>query len=140
MPDDLLRDLRLQNHGLRRVLGRRELSIMEILWGRQDVSVREVHQDLARRESVAYTTVMTIADRLWRKGLLRRRKEGNAWLYTPVATREKFVATCLERVLDAFLPDLNEAALSRFVDGIAKEKPGLLDDLERLLHRRKGRP
>lgn len=139
MDDELLRDVRLQNRGLRRILGSRETSIMEVLWGRQDVSVREIHRILCERENVAYTTVMTIADRLWRKGLLRRRKDGNAWLYSPAATRESFVTSCLGRILDAFLPDLNEVALSRFVDGIAREKPGLLAELERLLQRRKGR-
>ncbi len=139
MKDDL-RDVRLRNRGLNRVLGDREASIMEVLWGREDVAVREIHKHIAEHEDIAYTTVMTITDRLWRKGLLRRRKEGNAYLYTPVATRESFMASCLERILTSFLPDMTETSLSRFVDNLANEKPGLLDDLERLVRERKANP
>lgn len=135
--DHFLRDVRLQQEGLRRLLGDRETSIMEILWDREDVSVREIHRQLSRREDVAYTTVMTITNRLWRKGLLRRRKEGNAYLYTPTQTRESFITSCLDRIFGAFLHDLNEAALSHFVDSLAKEQPDLLEELERLLREKK---
>lgn len=138
--DDFLRGVRLEREGLSRLLGDREAPIMEFLWRREDVSVRAVHRAIAGKSELAYTTVMTIMDRLWKKGLLSRRQEGNAYLYTPRVTRESFMARCLGRILDVFLPDMDEAALGRFVDRLADQQPGLLDELDRLVRaRRKSR-
>ncbi len=136
-PSPYPRDVHLEKQGLNKVLGERESSIMELLWGRTDVSVREIHDALAERERIAYTTVMTIADRLWKKGLLSRRKQGNAYLYTPTQSRESFVTRCLKRVFGAFVPDLNPSALSHFVDSLADTQPELLDELERLIERKR---
>ena len=134
---EFLKRIRLTRDGIRRVLGDRESSIMEVLWGREDVAVREIHRELSREEDIAYTTVMTITGRLHDKGLLTRRKEGRAYLYTPVETRASFFRRCLDRIFEAFLPDMDEAALSRFVDSMAREQPDLLEDLEEMLRERR---
>ncbi len=137
MAKEYLPGVRLHESGLRRLLGDRETTIMEYLWGREDVSVREIHAALSRKEDLAYTTVMTITDRLWKKGLLARKQEGNAFLYTPRASRESFITGCLGTILESFLPDLNEAALTHFVDRLAEDQPGLLEELERLVARKR---
>lgn len=137
MTRDYLRSVNLHLAGLRRLLGPREASIMEHVWGKKDVSVRQVHRTLFETEDVAYTTVMTIMDRLWKKRILTRRKDGKAYLYTPTESRESFVTRCVGQIFEAFLPDLGEAGLSTFIDSMAREDPGLLDELERLLRERK---
>lgn len=109
---------------------------MEVLWGRKNVSVREIHQEIAKTEELAYTTVMTITDRLYKKGLLSRNKEGKSYRYTPKNSRESFITSCVGRVLDSFVPDMNRAALSHFVDSLASAQPELLDELEELLRKR----
>ena len=134
------RDEGHERKGIRRVLGDREASIMEVVWNAREATVREIHAALGCKTHLAYTTVMTITDRLRRKGLLRRQKRGNAYVYCAEGSRESFVASCVHRLLDAFLPDLNEAALSRFVDGLAQEQPELLARLERIVRTRKGAP
>ena len=84
-----------------------------------------------------YTTVMTITERLWQKGLLERHQEGNAYLYTPKASRESFLTRSVGRILDSFVPDLDEAALVHFVDSVAREQPELLARLEEILEQRR---
>jgi predicted transcriptional regulator len=132
------RDVRLDHEGLCRLLGHREACIMEALWDHEDVSVREIHSALSKDEELAYTTVMTITDRLWKKGLLARRKRGKTYLYTPKSNKESFVTGAVRRVFDSFVPDLNRSALSHFVDTLAAQQPELLEELERLLRERGG--
>jgi len=64
---------------------------MEVLWGSEGpVSVRDVHETL--NDDLAYTTVMTVLDRLAKKGLVTRKRKGKAWVYRAPRTREQLVA------------------------------------------------
>ena len=67
-------------------LGHLEISVMEILWDRGESCVRDVVQRLKR--PLAYTTVMTTLDRLFKKGLLNRHRPERAFLYSPRLSRE----------------------------------------------------
>ncbi|MDO5681447.1 MAG: BlaI/MecI/CopY family transcriptional regulator [Propionibacteriaceae bacterium] len=75
------------------VLGELESSVMDVLW-RVDgaVSVRDVHTEIARSRDLAYTTVMTVLDRLEKKSLVSRVRQGRQWLYSPSQTREDLIA------------------------------------------------
>jgi predicted transcriptional regulator len=69
-------------------LGALERQVMEHLWrAGREASVRDVHEAFA--PSLAYTTLMTTLDRLHKKGLLRRRKEGRAFVYAPSVSPEQ---------------------------------------------------
>src|SRR3954466_14732359 len=67
------------------ILGPLEIATMEILWSRGESAVRDVVDRLER--PLAYTTIMTTLDRLYKKGLLARRKFERAFLYTPRLSR-----------------------------------------------------
>ncbi len=68
--------------------GELEQAVMEILWSRTaPLSVREVHERLADDRTLAYTTVLTVLDRLAKKGNVLRSLEGRAWLYRPARSR-----------------------------------------------------
>jgi predicted transcriptional regulator len=78
------------------VMGELEAAVMGILWARADrLSVRDVHDLLARDRDLAYTTVMTVLDRLAKKGLVSRRLDGRAWLYEASRSRTEQVAAGL---------------------------------------------
>src|SRR6267142_5201808 len=72
---------------LENTLGALEREVMAVVWNHDEVSVRDACARLG--SSVAYTTVMTTMDRLFKKGLLARRKSGRAFLYRAAATREE---------------------------------------------------
>ena len=83
-----------------RHLGQLEAAVMQHLWHQADaVSVREVREALARERPLAYTTVMTVMDNLHSKGLVAREKQGKAYLYTPVSSRDEHTAEVLQEVL-----------------------------------------
>ena len=65
-----------------------EITVMEILWARGESNVREVVDRLGR--PLAYTTVMTTLDRLFKKGLLARRKSDRAFFYSPALNRAEW--------------------------------------------------
>ena len=81
-------------------LGPLERAIMESLWDRGgiELTVRDVLESPVGRKS-AYTTVMTVLDRLWRKGFLARRKVGRAYAYRVRRTRDQHVGDMVALIL-----------------------------------------
>ena len=83
-----------------RQLGQLEAAVMQRLWSRSGpVSVRQVLEDLSIERALAYTTVMTVLNNLHSKGMVRRAKQGRAYLYSPCSTREEHTVALLEQVL-----------------------------------------
>jgi len=69
-----------------------ESKVMEVLWTASfPLSVRNVHDALSASSDLAYTTVMTVLDRLAKKHILLRDRDGKAWLYRPAASREQML-------------------------------------------------
>ncbi len=82
------------------VTGELEQAVMDILWSRPEpLSVRDVHALLAAERDLAYTTVMTVLDRLAKKKLLVRNLGGRAWLYRPAHSRAAEVAAEVRELL-----------------------------------------
>jgi len=105
---------------------------MEILWSGGDSCVRDVVEKLERR--LAYTTVMTTLDRLYKKGLLRRRKSERAFFYSPCLSRreweEKRAGDFVAGVL-AGSRQSGELLISCLVDAVGEQDAALLDEMER---------
>ncbi|GAA3503218.1 BlaI/MecI/CopY family transcriptional regulator [Streptomyces prasinosporus] len=108
-----------------RRLGDLEAEIMDCLWkwGRP-ATVREVVDAINARRPVAYTTVMTVATILHRKGWLTREKQGQAWLYTPVRSREAYAAALMEDALQ--VSEDRPAVLAHFVEQMSAEEVAAL--------------
>ena len=117
-------------------LGPLEERILDLLWrSRGERSVREVQDDL--QGSLAYTTVMTTLDRLFKKGLLNRKRDGQAYLYATRVSREAFAAGLLKRSLDRILGAGSATPLlASFVDAVSEHDRELLPELERLVRAR----
>ncbi len=105
-------------------LGELERAVMEVLWDRGvPVVVRDVADALAGRE-LAYTTVMTVLDRLAKKGFVRRQRDGRAWRYEPTNSRAGYVA---QLMLDALaLTGDRDAALTRFARSVSTPEAEVL--------------
>lgn len=83
-------------------LGDLEAAVMAVLWdARAALSVRQVLQTLQPDRAIAYTTVMTVMDRLFKKGHLQRSPAGNAFLYAPAATRADYTSALMAQALEA---------------------------------------
>lgn len=113
-------------------LGHLENTVMEILWEHGAGNVRDVSQRLAR--PLAYTTVMTTLDRLYKKGLLDRQKQDRAFVYTPLYTRRAWEQKRAGAFMAGFLagPETERDLLvSCLVDAAGEHDARLLDELEK---------
>jgi BlaI family transcriptional regulator, penicillinase repressor len=102
---------------------------MDVLWARVDVgrgaaTAREVGRALADERDLAHTTVMTVLDRLAKKGFLHRERDGRAWRYRPVASRESYVAELMLGALD--LTGDRDAALAHFARSVSGDEAEVL--------------
>ncbi|MFE8597138.1 BlaI/MecI/CopY family transcriptional regulator [Archangium violaceum] len=121
-------------------LGHLEAAVMDVVWARAPATAREVCDRMTGAEERAYTTIMTTMDRLHRKGLLDREKDGMAWRYTPALGKAEFEKALADGLAAGILQAHGEVALSAFVDATAEVDEGLLDQLAQLIaQRRKGR-
>ncbi|HLR99752.1 BlaI/MecI/CopY family transcriptional regulator [Mycolicibacillus parakoreensis] len=84
-----------------RGFGDLETVVMDILWSRTEpCTVRSVHEELLGRRQIAYTTVMSTMDNLFRKGWLLRDKVGLAYRYRPTMSREEHSAKLMRTVFE----------------------------------------
>jgi predicted transcriptional regulator len=90
-----------------------ELDCMNTLWPVGEATVREIRDRLAERLPRAYTTIMTIMDRLARKGVVTRRKVGRAFVYRANLTAEQARAQAVGQVVQNFFGGSKEALLAQ---------------------------
>lgn len=119
-------------------LGDLERVVMEHLWEAADragtafdgATVREVHARFEGEREIAYTTVMTVLDRLAKKDLVTRERDGRAWRYSPADTREALTARTMRRTLVDMEVTDRRTALLHFLDGATTDE---IDDLKAAL-------
>ncbi|MBS1791528.1 MAG: BlaI/MecI/CopY family transcriptional regulator [Acidobacteria bacterium] len=127
-------------------LGPLERSVMEFIWQRYEaqgeapgkVSVRDVYLAFDRR--LAYTTLMTTLDRLYKKGLLEREKDGRAFIYSPSLSQQELERSLARNVIDTLLGRGEhgvEPVLACIVDAVSDRDRELLDDLDRLIREKR---
>jgi predicted transcriptional regulator len=119
-------------------LGPLEWRVLEALWSREEsAAVRDLQPAFPE---MAYTTLMTTLDRLHRKGVLQREKQGRAFFYRPALTRGEFESSRVTDALEVALAG-NDAAvgtlLSFFVNAVGDRDRELLDELEALVRARR---
>ena len=104
-------------------LGDLERRVMEILWARlnEQLTARQVADDLP---GYAYTTVLTVLDRLERKGLVQRERGGRAHRYAATASRESYVAGLMRDALGSVAD--RDAALVYFAETVSQADAAVL--------------
>ncbi len=118
----------IENH-----LGSLEALVMRILWDRGEMSVRDVLAALPRRMPRAYTTIMTVMNRLWGKGLLERRPVGRAQVYKPRASEDEFVEQLARQTVRSLIAEFGGAAVAHFVGELQDSDPEEFAKLRELL-------
>ena len=119
------------------LFGPLELTVMEILWERSgSLSVKALHEDFP---DVAYTTLMTTLDRLYKKNALVRSKRGRAFFYEARLTRDEVQSKLANGVFTTLLGgDVGASlVLSSFIEAVGQRDELLLDELEELLRQRR---
>jgi len=86
-----------------------ELECMSALWPLGEGTVRDIHQQLSRTRPRAYTTIMTIMDRLTQKGIVTRRKVARAYRYQPNLSVEEARLSAVKKIVTGFFEGSSEA-------------------------------
>jgi predicted transcriptional regulator len=119
-------------------LGPLEIQVMEVVWHRGESSVRDVVEKLDTR--LAYTTVMTTLDRLFKKGLLNRHKSERAFVYSARLSNHEWERQRAGDLVAGFLAGpqpSRELLLSSLVDAVGHYDAMLLDELEEKIRRKR---
>ena len=98
---------------------RLELECLKALWALGEANVKQVRDALAPERALAYTTVMTVLDRLARRGGVDRRKVGRSFVYNPVLTRECVRRLAVKDLVDSFFGGSSEQLRDFLVDPAA---------------------
>jgi predicted transcriptional regulator len=114
-------------------LGELETELMERVWAHKEVSVRDLYQEMNGR--LAYTTLMTTLDRLYKKGLFSRHKQGKAYFYSAVLTEQQYQESLTQHFFGMVLHDRknSNAVLSRFVAAVSETDREMLEQLEEIV-------
>jgi predicted transcriptional regulator len=131
---------RESNDPLRAALGNLEREVMDVVWQTGETTVKAVQSALPRQ--VAYTTVMTTLDRLFKKGFVARTRRGRAFVYQALRTREQTEAAVAGGMMSGlFIGPSAVPILSNLVDAVGNQDGGadLLDALEEMVREKRRR-
>jgi BlaI family transcriptional regulator, penicillinase repressor len=98
-------------------LSEAQLEIMHVVWGGGEVTVTDVWNVLSKRRQVTRNTVLTLMDRLEKKGWLNRRAEGQAHHYTAAAPRARTLGRVVQRLVDAAFAGSAEGLVLALLEG-----------------------
>jgi predicted transcriptional regulator len=117
-----------------------EYAVLAELWQMGAASVRELHERLGARQGLVYTTTAKVVDRLREKGLVRRQRKGNAFVYQPRPAREEVERARARSAVTRLLGATPRAAVAALVEAVDDADPALLEELERaVLARRRAK-
>ncbi len=97
-----------------------ELECLSVLWPTGESTVRDIHRALAASRPRAYTTVLTIMDRLEQKGIVTRRKVGRAFRYQPRLSAEEARLQAVRKIVEGFF-DGSPEALAAHLSALASQ-------------------
>ena len=99
-------------------LGELELEVMKILWDRGRSSVLQVSEQLCKQKGYARTTILTVIQRLHKKGFLKRKKEDGVYRYGPTQKRQQVMG----RLLNQFIGRVFDGSSTSLVQQLADAK------------------
>jgi predicted transcriptional regulator len=111
------------------IAGELQMQVMSAVWRLDGGTVEQVRLELPPRDRGAYTTIQTVLNRLATRGLLSRRKAGNAIEYRPRLTEAEYLSRSIAHTLAGASTDARQAALAQLIGTLREEE---VSDLRRL--------
>ena len=133
----LANNFRLKKAGLGRSLGDLEKNIMDILWLRGEATGKEIFAEIRQSRNIAVTTVLTVLERLAKKGIVRRSKGESVYVYVPAFTKAEFTDMVSQEVMKGIMDISASSAVASLVDILADTDPHELDRLSKLIEKKK---
>lgn len=133
----LANNFRLRKAGLGRALGDLEKNIMDILWLRGEATGKEIFSEIRQSRNIAITTVLTVLERLAKKGIVRKTKGESVYVYVPAFTKAEFTDRVSQEVMKGIMDISASSAVASLVDILADRDPHELDRLSKLIEKKK---
>lgn len=118
-------------------LGELEIAVLNWLWRVGELDAKTLHQQLMAERKLSLSTVQSTLERLYRKQLVLRNKQGHAYLYQSALSRAEVIGQVVSDVVDRFANGYLSPVLSSFIDVAEKVDERTLDELERLIQLRR---
>ncbi len=118
-------------------LGDLEAEIMRVVWDSTEATVEDVRRALEPTRGAAYTTVMTVMTRLADKGLLKRHKDGRAYVYRPAASQDAVAGSLLQSVVGRVYGGSTSRAIAHLIESDERVDDDELRRLEELIRRKR---
>ncbi|MCH1638863.1 BlaI/MecI/CopY family transcriptional regulator [Paenibacillus barengoltzii] len=136
-----VKKMNLNGEGLHRFFGTLEAKIMEILWSRGKLTIKQVHEIIDRDNPISLNAVMTVMVRLADKGHLLKESSGQGrtkiTYFSPTQDKEQFIIEQTKIVTDGLVEDFGSLMVSHLVDNLDKADPELIAKLSRKLEEMK---
>jgi predicted transcriptional regulator len=114
--------------------GELELQVMDILWQNEKSSISEVFKEINKSRNIAYTTVATILQRLYDKGLVDRNEESNHYIYVPKLSKKDYSSKLVKTFINKLVNNFGDIAITSFAESIEnlpeEKKQYLLQQLQ----------
>lgn len=125
------------SEGYGKVLGSLEQEILDVLWARGKTSGKAVYGHIKEVREIALTTVLTVLERLARKGLVLKEKAEGVYMFSPAFTKDEFAKEVSQEVLKGIFEISASGATASFIDLLADTGPDELDKLSALIASKK---
>ena len=109
-----------------------EADVMQLVWQKESVTVRDVYEAIQSTRPLAYTTVMTVLSKLAEKGILECSKQGRAYVYRPKINKKEAAQRNVAKLLQKFFNGSPYALVAHLID-VNAISPDELSSLQRLL-------
>ncbi|MGM0876788.1 MAG: BlaI/MecI/CopY family transcriptional regulator [Bacillota bacterium] len=123
-----------ENKALLKILGPLEIEVMKVIWSKKEVTVQNVLTELNKQNNYAYTTIMTIMNRLDKKGILTRSKLGKGYVYKPYYSPNELIQQNSSEQVEHLLNHYGDIAITQFVD-VVGHNPDQLNKLKELIQK-----
>ncbi|MBC8236355.1 BlaI/MecI/CopY family transcriptional regulator [bacterium] len=96
-----------------------EADVMQVVWQKGQVTVRDVYKTLQSKRDLAYTTIMTVLSTLAKKGVVEYFQEGRAYVYRPKISKKEAAQRSIAKVLQKFFDGSPRALVAHLIDADA---------------------
>jgi len=114
-----------------------ERPLMEILWTKGAMKGKDLYEQIRRKRDIAYTTALTVLDRLSKKGLIKKDRKSGTILFTPAISRQAYESAVTESFVQKAFDVSPDLAVSAFADMFSKMSKEDLGKLEKLFEEKK---
>lgn len=118
-------------------LGELEKQVLQYLWNTQEADVKQVHAVLGLTRGISLNTIQSTLDRLFKKDLLNRTKQGHAYFYFAKVDRDALVAKLISNVTSDFVDEGEHSLIAAFSSASSNIDDSQLDKLEQLIEQQR---